>query len=327
MKCNLAQQHIVQYIYGELSDEGCHELEQHLNGCEQCRNELQAYEALRRAISVIPIEEPSASFLAESRIRLEDALDQLPPPGVWLRMETGFFGFFAQLRAAPGAAVALAILGVGIGAGAGHYWNEKRIVAVQPVAQPPAVMQTAATAQSPAVPSVVNVSSIVQHPNTKMLEVHFNQMVPATVEGPIDDPEVQKLLLMATSNPVNPAVQSDSVGLLADQCKAGHFCDGDAVRTALMVALRYDRDPNVRLTALEGLAPYVVQDMRVRDAALESLMHDPSPSIRNRALQILEPVQADSSVRMVLHAVSTQDGNPDMREASLKVLQAIPPTE
>jgi len=325
MKCSTAQQRIVQYIYEELSDDGCQELEQHVSICERCRNELQAYEALRRAMSAVPIEEPSASFLAESRIRLENALDQLPPPGLWLRLETGLFGFFAQLRAAPGAAAALAVLGVAIGVSAGHYWNGKSITVVPP---PPVPVQTVAQAapETPA-PAVVNVSRIVQHPNTKMVEVHFNQMVPATVEGPIDDPEVQKLLLMATSNPVNPTVQSDSVGLLASQCRAEHFCDGEPVRTALMVALRYDRDPNVRLTALQGLAPYVGQDTRVRDAVLESLMHDPDSPIRNTALQLLAPVQADSSVRMVLHTLSTQDGNPNMREASMKVLQAIPPTE
>lgn len=323
MKCGTAQQRIVQYIYGELPDEGCHELEQHCAGCEACRNELQAYEALRRAMSVIPLDEPSASFLAESRIRLESALDQLPAPGLWLRFETGLFGFFAQLKAAPGAAMALAVIGIGLGAGAGRVWNAKHIAM-----PPPPVAQVASPPLPVETPAVVNVSGIVQHPNTKMVEVHFNQMVPATVEGPIDDPEVQRLLLMATENPVNPAVQSDSVGLLASQCKtAGRICEEDSVRTALMVALRYDRDPGVRQTALEGLEPYVGQDVHVRDAVLESLMHDPSPAIRNRALQMLEPVQADSSVRMVLHTVSTQDGNPGMREASLKVLQAIPPTE
>ncbi len=321
MKCSLAQQHIVQYIYGELSDESSHNLEQHVTTCDRCRNELQAYEALRRAMLLAPVEEPSASFLAESRIRLEDALDQLPPPSPWLRLETGFFGFIAQLQAAPGMAVALAVLGLGIGAAGGHYWNGKHVVAAQPTAQL-AESSAAATA-----PSVVNVSGIVRHPNTKMVEVHFNQMVPATVEGPIDDPEVRKLLLMATGNAVDPEVQSNSVGLLADQCRAGHYCDGEPVRTALMVALRYDRDPAVRLTALEGLEPYVAEDSRIRDAVLESLMHDPSQPIRSRALQMLEPVQADSSVRMVLHTVSTQDDNPQMREASLKVLQAIPPTE
>jgi anti-sigma factor RsiW len=319
MKCNLAQQHIVQYVYGELPDEGCHTLEQHVAACERCHNELQAYQALRQAMLLAPIEEPSPSFLAESRIRLEDALDQLPPPSPWLRFETGFFGFFAQLRAAPGMAMALAVVGVGIGVSAGHLWNGQRAVPAPPVAQ--------FTIPASAAPSVMNVSGIVQHPNTKMVEVHFNQMVPATVEGSVDDPEVRKLLLMATGNTVDPTVQSDSVGLLAKQCQAGHDCGGGPVRTALMVALRYDRDPGVRLTALAGLEPYVAQDPHVRDAILESLMHDPYQPIRTRALEMLEPVQADSSVRRVLHTVSTEDGNPAMRLASLKVLQAIPPTE
>jgi hypothetical protein len=321
MKCSLAQQYIVQYIYGELPDESCHNLEQHVASCERCRNELHAYEALRRAMLLAPVEEPSPSFLAESRIRLEEALDQLPPASPWQRMETGWFGFLAQLRAAPGMAASLAVVGLGIGAAGGHYWNRIHLPA------PPPAAQLSAPSMAEAAPSVVNVSGIVQHPNTKMVEVHFNQIVPATVEGPIDDPEVRKLLLMGTDNAVDPSVQSDSVGLLAGQCKEGHYCDGEPVRTALMVALRYDRDPNVRMTALEGLQPYVAEDSRIRDAVLESLMHDPSQPIRSRALQMLEPVQADSSVRVVLHTISTQDDNPVMREASLKVLQSIPPTE
>lgn len=322
MNCKVAQEHIVQYIYGELPDTSCDRLERHIAQCEGCRKELQAYESLRHRLALDPLQEPSPSFLAESRIRLENALDQLPPPSPWMRLETGFFGFFAQLRAAPGMAMALAIVGLGMGATAGHYWNGKHAVA-------PAV--SAAQFIGPAAPgsgpSVIKVYSIVQHPNTKMVEVHFNQSVPATVEGPLNDPEVRKLLLAASGNAANPSVQSDSVGLLASQCKAGVDCDGAAVRTALMVALRYDHDPGVRLTALEGLEPYIGQDAHVRDAVLEALMHDPYQPIRSRALQMLEPVQADSSVRMVLHTVSTQDDNPAMREASLKALAAIPPTE
>lgn len=317
MKCESAQQLIVLYIYGELADDGCRQLEQHAAECERCRNELNAYEALRRAMSEAPLQEPSPSFLAQSRIRLEDALDQLPPASLWQRLEIGFAGISAQLRAAPGMAAALAVVGLGIGGAAGHYW--RRSAASQP--HQIAIVSTAAA------PAVFSVSGIVQHPNTKMVEVHFNQMVPATVEGPANDPEVRKLLLMGAENVVDPGVQSNSVGVLAEQCKAGVDCDGGAVRTALMVALRYDRDPHVRLTALQGLEPYIAQDAHVRDAVLESLMHDPSQRIRTQALQMLEPVQADSSVRMVLQTVSTEDGNPQMREASLKVLQAIPPTE
>ncbi len=41
-----------------------------------------------------------------------------------------------------------------------------------------------------------------------------------------------------------------------------------------MVALRYDKSEAVRLKALEGLQPYVAEDMRVRDAVLEALLND-----------------------------------------------------
>jgi hypothetical protein len=322
MKCDHAQQLIVQYVYGELSDEDSHSLELHMAGCEFCRGELQAYQALRQTMSLAPVEEPSPNFLAQSRVRLDDALDLLPPASLWMRFEIGWQGFLAQLQAAPGMAMAIAVVGLGIGGAAGHFWKHE--LAHRPVAQKIALSSASETT---AVPSVYNVSQIVPHPNTDMVEVHFNTMVPATVEGSIDDPEVQKLLLMATQNSVDPSVQSNSVSLLAAQCKAGHFCEDGPVRTALMVALRYDRDPSVRMKALDGLEPYVGQDVRVRDAVLESLMHDPSQTVRSQALQMLDPVHADSSVRVVLQNVSTADDNQAIREASLKVLQAIPPTE
>jgi hypothetical protein len=198
MKCGVAEQHIVQSIYGELPDDAAHSLQQHLATCEHCRTEMHIYETLKQAMAFAPAEEPSASFLASSRIRLENALDMLPPPSLWQRTQLGFYGFFAQLKAAPGMAASLAVLGVTIGAAGGHFWNSHRAAAEVTRAQMAAPF-------SSGTPAVMSVSGIVQHPNTKMVEVHFNQMVPATVEGSIDDPEVRKLLLMATGDAGEPA--------------------------------------------------------------------------------------------------------------------------
>jgi hypothetical protein len=69
------------------------------------------------------------------------------------------------------------------------------------------------------------------------------------------------------------------------------------------------------------LQPYVAQDDHVRDAVLEALMHDSSSDVRVRAISMLQPVQADSSVRQVLRTVSTQDVNPAIRDASFNALQ------
>jgi uncharacterized protein (DUF2336 family) len=91
--------------------------------------------------------------------------------------------------------------------------------------------------------------------------------------------------------------------------------------------LRYDRDASVRAEALDGLQPYVAQDMHVRDAILEALMNDPSPQVRSDAIQTLQPVQADSSVRMVMQTLAQQDQNPMIRNASEQVLRTMPTTE
>ena len=127
------------------------------------------------------------------------------------------------------------------------------------------------------------------------------------MQGSLDDPKIRELLMLASENSASPLVRDDSVGLLAAECRAGHSCQAAGIRDALMVVLRYDKNSGVRLKALDGLAPYVAADTRVRDAALEALLNDSDPRIRSEAVNILEPVEADMSVRQVLHTVANSD--------------------
>jgi len=80
----------------------------------------------------------------------------------------------------------------------------------------------------------------------------------------------------------------------------------------------------VREKALKGLEPYVSEDMRVRDAVLEALLNDGDPRIRTEAISILEPVEADMTVRQVLSTVATSDQNPQIRNVSRQVLRRVP---
>jgi hypothetical protein len=91
-----------------------------------------------------------------------------------------------------------------------------------------------------------------------------------------------------------------------------------------MAALLYDRNVEVRRKALEGLEPYVTQDVQVRDAVLEALMNDPDPRIRTVAVSLLQPLEADTSVREVLYSVSNSDRNPHIRTVSRQVLSQVP---
>jgi len=187
-------------------------------------------------------------------------------------------------------------------------------------AQPNAV--SAAAVGAPA--EIANISSIIRQPNSHTVEVDYNQMVPRRIEGSLDDPAIRQLLMMASQNSASAGVRDDSVSLMAAECKAGHSCRGAGIRDALMVALRYDRNKGVREKALEGLKPYVAEDVRVRDAVLEALMNDADPQIRTAAINILEPVEADTSVRQVLHSVSNTDVNPYIRTVSRQVLNSVP---
>ena len=95
----------------------------------------------------------------------------------------------------------------------------------------------------------------------------------------------------------------DSVNLLSQKS------DENNVREVLMSALRYDKNPGVRLKALEGLKGVIKTDTRVRDAVLEALMHDANSGVRSEALRVLQPVKADSSVRITLEELARTDKN------------------
>jgi len=130
--------------------------------------------------------------------------------------------------------------------------------------------------------------------------------------------------MLASENATSPGVRDNSVGLLAAECRAAHGCQGEGIRDALMIALRYDKSFTVRQKALEGLQPYVAEDMRVRDAVLEALLNDSDARIRTSAIAILEPVEADTSVRQVLSTVANSDHNPQIRTVSRQVLSRAP---
>ena len=323
MKCELAQESIVMAVYGELPDEKAPQLEQHLAGCDECRREFEAVHALAKAMALFPAEEPSANLIARSRLRLEEALDAMPR-GSWLaRGWQRFARGFGRLRAAPVAVSSVLVAGLTVGGFSGyragehaHDTGQRGNVIVQ--------SQPGDDSSVDLPDDVANVSSIVREPGSENVEVVYNRLQPETIHGSLDDQRIRQLLLVGAQNRVNQGVRDSSLRLLADECHAGHQCDDGPIRDALMVALRYDKSVAVRLKALEGLQPYVADDVRVRDAVLEALMKDSDPQVRTQAIGLLEPVEADSSVREVLHTVSVRDDSPEIRTASRQVLDQMP---
>jgi len=257
-------------------------------------------------------------MMARARMRLEDAIDALPRENWLVRMSQRFTLGMSRLRSAPVMVSALLMLGVAAGAYGGYRLGAR----VHDSTQTALIMK--AVQQNPGPAKIANVSSIQQVPNSNNVVVNYNRLVPDSIEGSLNDPQIQQLLLLGVRNPATPTVRDDSVGLLADQCRAGNLCNAQPVRNALMLALLYDKSPAVRMKALDGLQPYVGEDMQVRDTVLEALMNDADAHIRAEAINLLAPVEADSSVRDVLHTVATQDSNAHIRDVSQQVLNAAP---
>ena len=321
MTCENAQQNIILAQYNELPDELQFPLEQHVTGCEECRREWHALIALNEELALMPMVEPSPNLLTASRMRLDDALDTMPARSVTQRLFGNAFRWMGFMQGAP----ALTTLLVGVGFLGGNFVERYQAAhVVKPIEN----MRFANDAQS----VIASVSGIDQTPNSNIVQVHYNRMVPETMQGSLDNPQIRDLVTLSGKLAANNAVHAESVAVLSNYCASAQNCDGDGTavtgaahtagpRTMLLASVRYDKNPTTRLNALHGLQPYVAQDERVRDAVLDALMHDPSAEVRQQAVSMLGPVQADSSVRQALRTASTQDENPAIRNASFVVLQ------
>src|SRR5580658_9882286 len=167
MKCEFASENIVLMKYGELPDELAGVLEQHLAECESCRGELEMMQRFDEQLDLLPVAEPSPNLLAQSRMRLDDALDMIPPHGFLTRLRANFFRWIGNVQSAP--ALATLLLGVGFLAGNFTY----RYQVAHEVKPKGPVIST-----HPGV--VANVTGIVQTPNSELVQVNYNRVVPET---------------------------------------------------------------------------------------------------------------------------------------------------
>ncbi len=317
--CETAQHDIALAVYGELPDDASHRLEHHLSECGNCRQELEAVQGLRRAMSLYPMLEPSPNLLTRTRLRLEEALDSVPRSGWMTKVVDRFFNGIARVQSAPAMASVLLFIGLSSGGFAGYHVGRKQVAS--------AIAPASISRDQPSGKEglqVADIRGIDKQAGSDNVRISYDRLVPETMSGSLDDPTVRDLLLKGAESRIDPEVRERSLGLLADECQAGRQCDDGPVRDALMVALRHDKDAKVRLRALEGLQPYVAQDRNVRNVVLNALLKDSDSKVRIKAVDLLQPVDSDSSVRQALHNVADTDENPYLRTVSRQVLNGLP---
>ena len=311
MNCEWVKDNAFLYAYDELPDDQRIEFEQHVNRCANCAEEVKVLKGLRQVMSAAPVLEPSASFLAESRMKLQEQLELAQQERGWKRWFFDPFAMLKTMKFSPALASVILIFGFGLGMLATYRLIPRNGGGITPVAP-------TEKGQPQIQASIAGISEIKQDPNSNRVSIKYDTLQPQTVEGNINDEQIQQLLLYAARNNVNTGVRLNSIDVMAQKP------EDQKVREALEASLRYDANPGVRLKALEALTPYVKGDATVRDVILEVLLHDNNPGVRSLAMQTLQPVRADSAVRMELQYLADKDKDQAIKRQAHAMVATLP---
>ncbi len=266
---------------------------------------MEAALAFKGAFPIDSVEEVSPNFLASSRMKLQEALEGAEQARGWTHLVFDLGGWMRQIKLAPALSMALLIFGFAAGS-----LTSYRIAAAARPHEP--------VAAAPAEANIAGIESIDLNADSNRVVIKYDTLRAQTAEGATSDPQIQRLLLMAAHDPGNSRMRQETIGMLSPQA------EDNAVREALISAVRYDKDSGVRLKALDGLKGYVRNDVQVRDAVLEALMHDANTEVRSEAIRLLDPVRADTSVREAFQVLAEHDRDKAIRSEVKRVLTNMP---
>lgn len=266
ISCAKARDQLAMALYGELSFDEEERIESHLDQCGECREALGRERALHRSLDSVSIT-PSPSLLFECRedLRarlLEEAALPKPRAGWWER-------FVDALTLSPSAGLlrpagALTFIALGFFA-----------ARVLPVAN--FGMRGDYTPMGLADASRVrNVESA----SGGRVQIVLDETRQRTISGSLDDDRIRGLLLAAAKDPSDPGLRAETVDIFTTLAQTGEF------RDALIFAVEHDQNAGVRMKALEGLKPYVMQPA-VRAALTQVLLSDTNPGLRTQAIDLL----------------------------------------
>ncbi|HLY91714.1 MAG TPA: HEAT repeat domain-containing protein [Candidatus Angelobacter sp.] len=298
------KQNVILLVYDELPDDTLFEMRQHAERCLACNRELESAQQFRADVSATPVLEPTPNLLASSRLRLQEALETAEQHRGWRAWIFDPVDWLRQIRFSPALAAAILIVGF-----AGGVMTAFRMQPVSGGGTTPGQSTEA---------SIAGIRGITQDPNTNTVQINYEKLLPASARGSIDNPDIEKLLLYAAHTQENPGVRVESVSILSQKC---HDAE---VRQAMMRALLEDRNPGVRLQALDGLDQYVKEDIQVRDTVIQALLHDTNQGVRTEAIRLLQPVKADSAVRSAFEQLAREDENEYIRSESERTLASLP---
>ncbi len=304
MNCDWVKSKITLYAFEELEDADRAEVTQHLERCRECAREADAEKQLRQVMDLRPRLDASPALLAECRSALAEALEDLPAPAAvdtespWRRFTSFIAAPFLGMRLQWQAGLAILLLSVGFTGGS--FWTRWHGAGL---GQDSGDYNEA---------SIANIQSISSRPDGN-LDITLDTTRRRMVSGRPDDPRIKELLVYGLRN-YNSGIQLESIDLLKARAQ------DEQIRAALISALRNDRNPGVRLKAINALQGQA--GGTVKDALIEALLKDSNPGVRKEAIDQLtgQLGQRDKSVISTLQKLAESDSNSYIRMKSASTL-------
>jgi hypothetical protein len=296
MNCGEFREFLTLFVYDELPPERREACESHVGVCAECRSALEEVRKLHTLLAQRPHPELSPQLLLACRQDLDEALD---------REELGWHGlareWLSPLRRRPATGVALALTLLIFGFSLG--WTFRPRAGGPAPAGPvsPSLTRTPLTEADLANMRISGISHVAPDPNTGAVRITMDAARRVTMEGSLDDPRIQQVLLYAVKSYDNPGIRRDSL----DALRAGR--DKPIIRQALLYTMEHDPNVGVRLAALNE-ARGLEWDRDLRDAFLGVLVGDKNDGMRIAAIDVLtnhnEPTMLPTFQRLASHDAS-----------------------
>lgn len=157
------------------------------------------------------------------------------------------------------------------------------------------------------------------------LELAYEKVIPQTYKGNINDTETKELLAKALLSSDNPGVRIKTVNAFANEAEK-NFVPDPTVKNALIDAIKKDKNPVVRRTALTVLTKYPFDD-EIKQTLLYVLSGDNNSGMRVLAISFLsgmiDNTRLDKNTIELLNSMAEKDDNGSVRNKAANILQGI----
>jgi hypothetical protein len=305
MNCQEFEENLTLLVYDEVSEETRAACEAHAASCPKCHTALEQIQHLHTALAERPRREPTPEFVVHCRQALEDALD---------REQLGWHALFRQwfstwhFRPATGLAAALTLLVLGFTVG----WAlRSRAVGVSVDRSGNAPLSEADLANM----RINGISRVAPDTKTGDVRITMDAEHRVSLEGSLDDPRIQQVLLYAVKSYDNPGIRRESL----DALRGGG--DRPIVRQALLYTMQHDPNLGVRLAALEE-ARGLEWGSDLQDAYLGVVTSDKSDGMRVAAVDVLTS-HANASLLPQFQRLAATDTCPYVRMKSASAVRDL----